>query len=124
MVGTTLAIIFTGLTHFDAAQAFTFPARRWEPTHAFFTGLGAALLIAVYHDWGDHNVCYLGGEISDPGRVIPTCDPALDCGSRAPLPDDESLDTRRHAVARGREVPVYCLGLHGADMGTEDGVRW
>src|SRR5258705_8978108 len=71
VVGTTLAIIFSGLTHFEASQAFTFPPGAWAPTHAFFTGLGAALLIAVYDYWGYYNVCYLGGEIRDPGRVIP-----------------------------------------------------
>jgi APA family basic amino acid/polyamine antiporter len=71
VIGTTLAIIFSGLTHFSPAQAFAFPAGAWEPSHAFFTGLGAALLIAVYDYWGYYNVCYLGGEISDPGRVIP-----------------------------------------------------
>jgi APA family basic amino acid/polyamine antiporter len=71
VIGTTLAIIFSGLTHFSPAQAFAFPAGAWEPSHAFFTGLGAALLIAVYDYWGYYNVCYLGGEIRDPGRVIP-----------------------------------------------------
>src|SRR5258705_2946443 len=71
VVGTTLAIIFTGVTHFEASQAFTFPPGAWEPTHAFLTGLGAALLIAVYDYWGYYNVCYLGAEIRDPGRVIP-----------------------------------------------------
>lgn len=71
VVGTTLSIIVTGLTHFNASQAFAFPPGAWEPTHAFFTGLGAALLIAVYDYWGYYNVCYLGGEIRDPGRVIP-----------------------------------------------------
>jgi basic amino acid/polyamine antiporter, APA family len=71
VIGTTLAIIFTGLTHFNASQAFAFPPDAWKPSHAFFTGLGAALLIAVYDYWGYYNVCYLGGEIRDPGRVIP-----------------------------------------------------
>ena len=71
VVGTTLAIIFSGLTHFEVSRAFTFPPGAWAPTHAFFTGLGAALLIAVYDYWGYYNVCYLGGEITDPGRVIP-----------------------------------------------------
>jgi APA family basic amino acid/polyamine antiporter len=52
VIGTTLSIIFTGLTHFDPSQAFAFPPGAWEPTHAFFTGLGAALLIAVYDYWG------------------------------------------------------------------------
>ena len=68
---TTLSIIFTGVTHFSAAQAFTFPPGALTLNHGFFTGLGAALLIAVYDYWGYYNVCYLGGEIRDPGRVIP-----------------------------------------------------
>ena len=68
---TTLSIIFTGVMHFSPAQAFTFPPGAFTLTHGFFTGLGAALLIAVYDYWGYYNVCYLGGEIRDPGRVIP-----------------------------------------------------
>jgi len=61
----------SGATHFNAAQAFTFPAGAWDLSPSFFTGLGAALLIAVYDYWGYYNVCYLGAEIRDPGRVIP-----------------------------------------------------
>ena len=33
--------------------------------------MGAALLIAVYDYWGYYNVCFLGGEVRDPGRTIP-----------------------------------------------------
>jgi basic amino acid/polyamine antiporter, APA family len=68
---TTLSIIFTGVMHFSPAQAFTFPPGAFTLSRGFFTGLGAALLIAVYDYWGYYNVCYLGGEIRDPGRVIP-----------------------------------------------------
>lgn len=68
---TTLSVIFTGVTHFSAARAFTFPPGAFTLTHGFFTGLGAALLIAVYDYWGYYNVCYLGGEVRNPGRVIP-----------------------------------------------------
>jgi basic amino acid/polyamine antiporter, APA family len=68
---TTLSVIFTGVTHFSPARAFTFPPGALTLTPAFFTGLGGALLIAVYDYWGYYNVCYLGGEIRDPGRVIP-----------------------------------------------------
>jgi APA family basic amino acid/polyamine antiporter len=71
VVGTTLWIIGSGVTHFNAAQAFTFPPDAWNVTPEFFTGLGAALLIAVYDYWGYYNVCYLGAEIRDPARVIP-----------------------------------------------------
>jgi amino acid transporter len=71
VIGTTLAIIFSGVTHFSSSRAFAFPAGAWDVNHAFLTGLGAALLIAIYDYWGYYNVCYLGGEIADPGRVIP-----------------------------------------------------
>jgi len=71
VIGTTLWIIGSGVTHFNAAQAFTFPPGAWELSPSFFTGLGAALLIAVYDYWGYYNVCYLGAEIRDPSRVIP-----------------------------------------------------
>jgi len=71
VIGTTLWMIVSGLTHFSAAQAFTFPPGAWDLSPSFFTGLGAALLIAVYDYWGYYNVCYLGAEIRDPGRVIP-----------------------------------------------------
>jgi APA family basic amino acid/polyamine antiporter len=68
---TTLSVIATGVTHFSAARAFTFPPGALTLSHGFLTGLGGALLIAVYDYWGYYNVCYLGGEIRDPGRVIP-----------------------------------------------------
>ena len=71
VIGTTLWMIVSGFTHFNAAQAFTFPPGAWTLSPSFFTGLGAALLIAVYDYWGYYNVCYLGAEIRDPGRVIP-----------------------------------------------------
>jgi amino acid transporter len=71
VVGTTLWIIATGVMHFNASQAFAFPPDAFTLSPAFFTGLGAALLIAVYDYWGYYNVCYLGAEIRDPGRVIP-----------------------------------------------------
>src|SRR5262249_20733514 len=55
----------------NAAQAIAFPAVAWDLSPSFFTGLGAALLIAVYDYWGYYNVCYLGAEIQDAARVIP-----------------------------------------------------
>src|SRR6186997_1420501 len=67
----SLWIILSGITHFNPAQAFAFPPGAWELSPAFFTGLGAALLIAVYDYWGYYNVCYLGAEIREPARIIP-----------------------------------------------------
>jgi amino acid transporter len=64
-------IIFAGLTHFNAARAFDFPRGAFTLSPAFFTGMGAAMLIATYDYWGYYNVCFLGGEVKDPGRTIP-----------------------------------------------------
>jgi len=64
-------IIFAGLTHFSAARAFDFPPGAFHLSNEFFTGMGAAMLIATYDYWGYYNVCFLGGEVKDPGRTIP-----------------------------------------------------
>jgi amino acid transporter len=64
-------IIFAGLTHFNAAQAFDFPPGAFSLSRGFFTGLGGAMLVATYDYWGYYNVCYLGDEIKDPTRNIP-----------------------------------------------------
>ncbi len=73
-VGVAIAIawiIFAGLTHFSAARAFDFPAGAFTLSSGFLTGMGAAMLIATYDYWGYYNVCFLGGEVKDPGRNIP-----------------------------------------------------
>src|ERR1700732_962315 len=71
VMGTIGWIIFAGLTHFNAAQAFDFPPGAFALSRGFFTGLGGALLVATYDYWGYYNVCYLGDEIKDPTRNIP-----------------------------------------------------
>jgi amino acid transporter len=64
-------VIFAGLTHFDAGRAFSFPQNAFELNVHFFNGLGAGMLVAVYDYWGYYNVCFLGGELKEPGRTIP-----------------------------------------------------
>ncbi len=72
VVLTTIAwILVTGITHAHWQQAFTFPAHAFALTPAFFTGLGAAMLIATYDYWGYYNITFLGGEVKDPARTIP-----------------------------------------------------
>ncbi len=71
VVFTLLAAIAVGFTHFSAARAFSFPAGAWHVDGAFFTGLGAGLLVSAYDYWGYYNVCFLGGEVRDPQRTIP-----------------------------------------------------
>jgi APA family basic amino acid/polyamine antiporter len=73
-IGVALAVgwvVVAGLTHFSAARAFDFPQGAFSLSPAFFTGLGAAMLISTYDYWGYYNVSFLGGEVKDPGRTIP-----------------------------------------------------
>ena len=71
VMGTMMSVIITGLLHFHAALAFSFPPGAFQLSSGFFTGLGAALLIATYDYWGAYNICFLGAEVRDPGRTIP-----------------------------------------------------
>lgn len=67
-VGVLLAIawiIVAGLSHMGAASAHTLTAPHGVG------GFGAGLLIAIYNYGGYYNICFLGGEVQDPRRVIP-----------------------------------------------------
>jgi APA family basic amino acid/polyamine antiporter len=71
VVGTIGWVIFAGVSHFDAGRAFDFPPGAFTLDRSFFTGLGAALLVATYDYWGYYNVCFFAGEVKDPGKTIP-----------------------------------------------------
>jgi APA family basic amino acid/polyamine antiporter len=64
-------IIISGISNFDPKLAFNFPPGAFKLTSGFFLGLGSAMLISVYDYWGYYNVCFIGGEIKNPGRNIP-----------------------------------------------------
>ncbi len=68
---TTLAVIATGVMYFDPNLAFDFPEGAFEFSMGFFFGLGAASRVGVYDYLGYYDVCYIGDEVRDPGRVIP-----------------------------------------------------
>jgi amino acid transporter len=68
---TTLAVIVSGAWHFDPRVAFDMPAGALHFSTGFLFGLGAAARIGVYDYLGYYNICYLGDEVRDPGRVIP-----------------------------------------------------
>ena len=68
---TTIAVIVTGLLHFDRRVAFDFPPGAFTFSIGFLFGLGAASRIGVYDYLGYYDVCYIGDEVKDPGRVIP-----------------------------------------------------
>src|SRR5450631_711142 len=71
VIGTMAWIIISGFTHFHSDLAFSFPPGAFHLSSAFFTGLGAAMLVASYDYWGYYNICYLGDEVKDPTRTIP-----------------------------------------------------
>jgi amino acid transporter len=71
VVGTCAWIVISGALHFHAATAFSFPAHAFQPSRAFWLGLGAATLIATYDYGGYNNVCLIGEEIRNPNKTIP-----------------------------------------------------
>src|SRR3979411_1560936 len=68
---TVLAVIVTGAMHFDPRIAFDFPPGAFNFSLGFFLGLGAAARIGIYDYLGYYDICSIGDEVHDPGRVIP-----------------------------------------------------
>jgi amino acid transporter len=68
---TTAAVIGTGAVHFDPKVAFDFPPGAFSFSLGFLMGLGAASRVGVYDYLGYYDICYIGDEVANPGRVIP-----------------------------------------------------
>jgi len=68
---TVVVVIVTGALHFDPRVAFDFPPGAFTFSLGFLLGLGAASRIGVYDYLGYYDVCYIGDEVQNPGRVIP-----------------------------------------------------
>jgi amino acid transporter len=68
---TTAVVIVTGAVHFNPDIAFDVPANGFTFSLGFLMGLGAAARVGVYDYLGYYDVCYIGDEVKDPGRVIP-----------------------------------------------------
>ena len=64
-------VILTGAMHFDPKIAFDFPKGAFNFSTGFLFGLGAATRIGVYDYMGYYDVCYIAGEVRNPGRSIP-----------------------------------------------------
>jgi amino acid transporter len=71
MLLTTLGVILTGAAHFDPKIAFDFPSETFQFSTGFLLGLGAATRVGVYDYLGYYDVCYIGEEVRNPGKVIP-----------------------------------------------------
>ena len=68
---TVAVVIVTGARHFDARLAFDFPPGSFHFSFGFLLGLGTASRVGLYDYLGYYDVCYIGDEVKEPGRVIP-----------------------------------------------------
>jgi amino acid transporter len=64
-------VIVTGPLHFNPKLAFDFPPGAFQFSLGFLMGLGEAARVGVYDYLGYYDVCYIGDEVKNPGRVIP-----------------------------------------------------
>jgi basic amino acid/polyamine antiporter, APA family len=71
MLATVAWIIAAGFMHFDARLAFDFPPHAFTISPAFMAGLGGATLIAMYDFLGYYGICFMGGEVRQPEKVMP-----------------------------------------------------
>jgi amino acid transporter len=52
-------------------MVFDFPPHAFSFSSGFAAGLGSAMLVAMYNFLGYYDICYIGGEVRNPARVIP-----------------------------------------------------
>src|SRR5207245_1138574 len=71
MLVTVLWVIVSGLANFQPKVVFDFPPNAFKFSMGFVTGMGSAMLIAMYDFLGYYDICYVGGEVRNPERVIP-----------------------------------------------------
>src|SRR5258705_2980363 len=68
---TALAVIVTVAMHFDLRLAFDFPPGAFNFSLGFLFWLVAASRIGMFDYFGHYDICYIGGEVRNPGRTIP-----------------------------------------------------
>jgi len=69
--GTIIWLILSGITRFNAAQAFDIRLDGFSSASLLYLAIGQASVKAIYSYLGYYNVCHLGAEIKDPARNIP-----------------------------------------------------
>jgi amino acid transporter len=97
-VGVLFAIVWIlleGAIRFDRNIAFDYSGDAAAFPDGFAGRLGLAMILAIYSYLGYYNVCYIGDEVREPGRVIP-----------------------RSIVLSTLAVIVLFIGLHLAMLGT------
>src|ERR1700733_13782005 len=71
VIATCCLVILSGTLHFHASMAFDFTPGAFHMSRAFWTGLGATTLIAVYDYGGYNKVVFLVGGVKEPPKNIP-----------------------------------------------------
>jgi len=67
---TVALVILSGWCYMDWSK-IDFPQNAFRLDSQFASGLGAAMLIAIYDYLGYYNVCHLGDEVREPSKTIP-----------------------------------------------------
>ncbi len=75
VLGIIAWVLFEGAIRFDPALAFDTSLTSEERPKSFGLALGAGMGFAIYSYLGYYNVCYLGGEVREPGPDDPAGDP-------------------------------------------------
>lgn len=71
MIITVTWVIVSGLINFNPGVAFDLPPNAFNLSMGFLLGLGGAMRIAMYDFLGYYDICYIGGEVRNPERVLP-----------------------------------------------------
>src|SRR5207247_10517657 len=66
---TVIVVVVTGALHFDPRVPFDFPPGAFNFSLGFLIGLGAASRVCVYDYLAYYDVCSIGHEVQNPGRV-------------------------------------------------------
>ena len=89
-------------------MAFDFPPGAFTFSRGFVAGLGSAMLIAMYDFMGYYDICYVGGEVRNPARVIPRSIIYSVLAVAAIYALMNLSIIARGAVARGDAIEVHC----------------
>ncbi|MFB8007624.1 APC family permease [Nocardia sp. NPDC056000] len=72
MIISVAAVILASFTHFHPDMAFTWPEHAIDlGSNTFWLGFASGLTIGIYDYLGYNTSAYLGGELKNPGRVLP-----------------------------------------------------
>jgi amino acid transporter len=70
VLGVVVWLLVEGWSRFDPAVAFDFSGAA-AATPNLATGVGGAMILAMYAYFGYYQICYIGDEVREPGRTIP-----------------------------------------------------